>query len=173
MRRVRVPVIATLVLIVVGAVVTLGITYWLMSNGFVAGDAHALDGIVRVPVNEPFVFINVRVWDGRGGPVQRSRSVVVRDGRVESIRDAAGPLPAGVRQIDASWQDPHPRLHRVVVRSRRVGVDAARQAWGLASGLHRAVASSLTAPGDPDSPLRQCGFAKTSNSLTTACFQAS
>jgi hypothetical protein len=96
MRRVLVPVLATLVLISVGAVAT-GITYWVMARRFVAGDAHALDGVILVPVNEPLVFVNVTVWDGRGGPVQRSRSVVVRDGRVESIRDVAEPLPAGVR----------------------------------------------------------------------------
>lgn len=101
MRRVLIRVMATLVLIVVGAVATLGITYWVIARQFVAGDAHALDGVVRSPLNEPFVFHNVTIWDGRGGPVQRSRSVVVRDDRVESIRDVAEPPPRGVHQIDA------------------------------------------------------------------------
>jgi hypothetical protein len=68
-------------------------TYWVMARRFVAGDAHALDGVVLVPVNEPLVFLNVTVWDGRGGPVQRSLRGVVRDGRVESIRDVVSPCP--------------------------------------------------------------------------------
>ncbi|OFW27128.1 MAG: hypothetical protein A3H97_13280 [Acidobacteria bacterium RIFCSPLOWO2_02_FULL_65_29] len=41
----------------------------MISRRFVAGDAHALDDIVRVPVNEPVVFRDVTIWDGRGGPV--------------------------------------------------------------------------------------------------------
>jgi imidazolonepropionase-like amidohydrolase len=110
MRRVLVSALATLVLIIVGAVATLGITYWVMARRFVAGDAHALEGIVRTPLNEPSVFLNVMVWDGRGGPVQRSRSVVVRDGRIESIRDVAEPTPAGVHQIDASGKTLIPGL---------------------------------------------------------------
>ena len=110
MRRVLVPVMATLVLIVLGAVVTFGITYWVMSNRFVAGDAHALDGIERVPVNEPLVFFNVRVWDGRGGPVQNGRSVVVRNGRFERIIDMAEPVPVGLRQIDGSGKTLVPGL---------------------------------------------------------------
>lgn len=101
MKRVLVPVLATLVLIIVGAVATLGITYWVMARRFVAGDAHALDGIVRTPLNEPLVFHNVTIWDGRSGSVRRRRSVVVRDGRVESIREVAEPLPAGGRMVDA------------------------------------------------------------------------
>lgn len=110
MNRVLVRVLATLALIIVGAGATLGIAYWVMARRFVAGDARALDGIVRVPVNKPLAFVNVTVWDGRGGPVQRSRSVVVRDGRVESIRDVAEPLPSGVHQIDASGKTLIPGL---------------------------------------------------------------
>jgi len=79
MKRVLVPVLATLVLIIVGAVATLGIAYWVMARRFVTGDAGALDGIVRTRLNEPSVFLNVTIWDGRGGPVQRNRSLVVRE----------------------------------------------------------------------------------------------
>jgi imidazolonepropionase-like amidohydrolase len=110
MRHVLVQVLATLVLIIVAAIATLGITYWAMARRFVAGDAHALDGIVLTPLTEPLVLLNVTIWDGRGGPVQHSRSVVVRDGRVESIRDVAEPLPAGVHQIDASGKTLIPGL---------------------------------------------------------------
>ncbi len=73
MKRVLVPVLATLVLIIVAVVATLGIIYWVMARRFVAGDAHALDGIVRAPLNEPLVFHNVTIWDGRGGPAQPVR----------------------------------------------------------------------------------------------------
>ena len=61
MRSVLVRVLATLVLIGVGAGATLGIAYGVMARRFVAGDAHALDGIVRIPVNEPVVFRDVTV----------------------------------------------------------------------------------------------------------------
>lgn len=110
MRRVRVPVLATLGVLIVGAVAFLGITYSVMARRFVAGDAHALDGIVHTPLNAPLVFHNVTVWDGRGGPLLRGRSVVVRDGRVESIRDVAEPPPSGVQQIDASGKTLIPGL---------------------------------------------------------------
>lgn len=110
MKRVLVPVLATLVLIIVRAVATLGTTYWVMARRFVAGDAHVLDGIVRTPLNEPLVFHNVTIWDGRGRSVQRRRSVIVRDGRVESIRDVAEPLPAGVRTVDGSGKTLIPGL---------------------------------------------------------------
>ena len=67
MRHVLVEVLATLVLIIVAAVATLGITDWAMARRFVAGDAHAIDGIVRTPLNEPLVLLNVTIWEGRGG----------------------------------------------------------------------------------------------------------
>ena len=61
MKRVLIRVLATLVLIIVEAVATLGITYWVMARRFVVGDAHARDGVVLVPVNEPLVFLKVTV----------------------------------------------------------------------------------------------------------------
>ena len=64
-----------------------------MARRFVAGDAQALDGIVRAPVSETLVVRNVSLWDGRGGPVQRGRSVVIDNGRVARIVDAASPCP--------------------------------------------------------------------------------
>src|SRR6266540_1319870 len=50
------------------------------------------------------------LWDGRGGPVQRGRSVVVNDGPIAGILDAASPSPAGVHQIDASGKTLIPGL---------------------------------------------------------------
>jgi imidazolonepropionase-like amidohydrolase len=87
-----------------------GVAYWTMARRFVAGDAQALDGIVRAPVSETLVVRNVSLWDGRGGPVQRGRSVVVDNGRVARIVDAASPSPAGVRTIDGSGKTLIPGL---------------------------------------------------------------
>ena len=110
MNRTLVQVSATIALIIVGAGATLGIVYWVMARRFVAGDANALDGVVRVPVNEPLVFVNATVWDGRDRPVQSGRSVVVRDGHIESILDFAEPLPEGLHQVDASGKTLIPGL---------------------------------------------------------------
>ena len=100
MHRVLVVTIAAAVLVLVGAGSVVGATYWVMARRFVAGDGHALDGIVPAPVNEPLMFRNVSLWDGRGGPVQQGRSVLVNDGRIAAIFDAASPTPAGFRTID-------------------------------------------------------------------------
>jgi imidazolonepropionase-like amidohydrolase len=110
MRRVVILTMTVVFFAVVVAGAALGIAYWVTARRFVSGDAHALDGIVRTPLNEPLVFLNVTIWDGRGGSVLRRRSVVVRDGRVESIRDVAEPLPGGVHQIDASGKTLIPGL---------------------------------------------------------------
>lgn len=110
MMSVRVRALVALVLIGVGGAATLGLAYSVVARRFVAGDAHALDGIVHVPVNEPAVFRDATLWDGRGGPVRSGRSVVVRDGRIERILEAADPLPEGLRHIDASGQTLIPGL---------------------------------------------------------------
>ena len=95
MRRVVVLTMAVVLAVLVAAGSAGSIAYWVMARRFVAGDAHALDGIVRAPVNEPLVLRNVSLWDGRGGAVQRGRSVVVTDGRIAGILDTAPPrLPA-------------------------------------------------------------------------------
>lgn len=110
MRSVFVRVLATVVLIGAGAAATLGIAYWRSARRFVAGDARALEGIERVPVDEPVVFRDPMIWDGRGGPVLRGRSVVVRNGRIERIVDPAEPVPEGFRHIDASGKTLIPGL---------------------------------------------------------------
>ena len=88
MRRALLLTLAVAVVTLAAAGSAVGIAYWAMARRFVAGDAHALDGVVRAPVNEPFVLRNVSLWDGRGGQVQRRRSVVVNDGRIAGILDA-------------------------------------------------------------------------------------
>ena len=110
MRRVLVLSLTVAVATLVAAGGTVGVAYWTMARRFVAGDAHALDGIVRVPVNEPLVLRNVSMWDARGGPVQRARSVVARDGRIVEILEGAAPLPAGIRTVDGSGKTLIPGL---------------------------------------------------------------
>jgi hypothetical protein len=58
MHRVLVVTIAVLVSVLVGAASVGGVTYWVLARRFVAGDLHALDGIVTAPVNEPLVFLH-------------------------------------------------------------------------------------------------------------------
>ena len=110
MRRVLILTIAVALLVLVAAGSAGGIAYWVTARRFVAGDAHALDGIVRAPVNEPLVLRNVSLWDGRSGAVQRGKSIFVNDGRVAAILDAAAPLPSGVRTIDAAGKTLIPGL---------------------------------------------------------------
>jgi len=99
-----------LALIIALGAVTLGITYWVIAQRFVAGDARALDGIVRAPAGDAAVIQDVSVWDARGGPVRPHQSVVVRDGHIAEIRDAAAQSPSGVRAIDGSGKTLIPGL---------------------------------------------------------------
>jgi hypothetical protein len=82
--------------VVLAVCLTVGIAYWRIARRFVPGDAHALDGIVQAPMARDIVFGNVAVWDGHAGPVRRGVSVVVREGRIAEILDAAQPVPTGV-----------------------------------------------------------------------------
>jgi hypothetical protein len=100
MKRLLVRGLTVLALIAISSGAALGIAYWVIAQRFVAGDGHALDGIVRAPATDSVVFRDVSVWDGRGGPVRRQQSIVVRDGRIAEILDAAAQLPADVRSID-------------------------------------------------------------------------
>lgn len=110
MRRVAILTMRVALFAVVIAASATGITYWLLAKQFVPGDAHVLDGIVRAPVNEPLVFRNVSLWDGRGGPVRRTQSVVIKDGRIAGILDTASSPLAGVRAVDGSGKTLIPGL---------------------------------------------------------------
>ena len=88
----------------------MGIAYWRIARRFVSEDAHALDGIVRTPVNEPLVLRNASLWDGRGGPVQPVRSVLIKDGHIAGIFDSASNPPAGVRTVDGTGKTVIPGL---------------------------------------------------------------
>ena len=110
LRRVFILTMAVVLAVLVAAGSAVGIAYWAMARRFVAGDAHALDGIVRAPVNEPLVLRNVSLWDGRGGAVQRGRSVMVNDGRIAGILDTFAPSLGGVRTIDGAGKTLIPGL---------------------------------------------------------------
>lgn len=110
MRRVVILTMTVALVVVVIAAGAIGIAYWLIAERFVSGDAYALDGIVQAPSNEPLVLRNVSLWDGRGGPVQPARSVVVSNGRIAGILDTASPPAAGVRTIDGSGKTLIPGL---------------------------------------------------------------
>lgn len=84
--------------------------YWWLGQRFVPGDARALEGLVARPVAEPLAFVNVALWDGTGELPQPARMVVVRDGRIEEVREAAGPAPAGARIIDGAGRTLIPGL---------------------------------------------------------------
>lgn len=100
MPRTLVVIIAAAVAVLAGTAAIAGVAYWVLARRFVTGDLHALDGLVPTPVSESLVFRNVSLWDGRGAMVQRGRSVVVNDGHVAGIVDAASPVPAGFHTID-------------------------------------------------------------------------
>jgi len=110
MRRVLALTMAFVVATLVVAGTVVGIAYWAMARRFVVGDARALDGLVHAPVNEPLVLRNVTLWDGRGGTVQRGRSVMVTDGRIAGILDTAAPAPNDIRTIDAAGKTLIPGL---------------------------------------------------------------
>ena len=110
MRRVFILTIAVVLLVLVAAGSAWDIAYWVTARRFVAGDAHALDGIVRAPVNEPLVLRNVSLWDGRGCAVQRGKSIIVNDGHIAAILGAAAPLPVDVRTIDEAGKTLIPGL---------------------------------------------------------------
>ena len=110
MGRVLVLTAAVVAVTLAAAGSAVGMAYWAMARRFAAGDALALDGIARAPVNEPLVLRNVSLWDGRGRAVQRGQSVIVKGGRIAEILDAAAPSPGGVRAIDAAGKTLIPGL---------------------------------------------------------------
>src|SRR5262245_61024423 len=57
-----------------------------------------LQGQTPAAAPEPIALVNANVVDVATGSVQRAATVVLRDGRIESI--GTGAVPAGVRTID-------------------------------------------------------------------------
>jgi imidazolonepropionase-like amidohydrolase len=64
-----------------------------------------------VKVDQPFVALtHVRVIDGTGAPAREDRTVVLRNGRIESILDAAAALPAGAQVLSLEGRTVMPGL---------------------------------------------------------------
>jgi imidazolonepropionase-like amidohydrolase len=75
--------------------------------------AQALSAEVRKYVvhDDPLIALtHVRVIDGTGAPAQDDRTVVLRNGKIAAIADAAAPLPAGARVVDLSGDSVIPGL---------------------------------------------------------------
>ena len=54
------------------------------------------------PATGPAALVGPRVFDGTGAPVGGPVTVLLRDGRIERVQDAAEPVPAGIPQVDLS-----------------------------------------------------------------------
>jgi imidazolonepropionase-like amidohydrolase len=92
------------------ALLCVALAYTWLNRRFQAGDAHALDGIVRHPVAELLVVRNVAVWDGVADSVQPHQSVVISNGRIDAVGQGAEPTPTGARIIDGSGKTLIPGL---------------------------------------------------------------
>jgi imidazolonepropionase-like amidohydrolase len=77
---------------------------------FRPSDAHALDGIVRRPVAQDIVIRNVALWDAVDDAVHARATVVIRNGRIETIGGVSTPVPAHARIIDGSGKTLIPGL---------------------------------------------------------------
>jgi imidazolonepropionase-like amidohydrolase len=78
-----------------------------------ACQAQALSAEVRKYVvhDDPLIALtHVRVIDGTGAPAQDDRTVVLRNGKIAAIADAAAPLPTGARVVDLSGDSVIPGL---------------------------------------------------------------
>ena len=109
-KRLLVRMLAVILFTFLGVCAALVLAYRGMGRRFAAGDAHALDGIVRDPVEETLVISNVAVWDGREAGLRRGRSVLVRDGRIVEVGDSRTAQPPRARIIDGSGRTLIPGL---------------------------------------------------------------
>jgi hypothetical protein len=60
--------------------------------------------------NPVIALTHVRVLDGTGAPAQENRTIVLRQGKIESVTDAATPPPDGARVIDLAGRSVIPGL---------------------------------------------------------------
>jgi hypothetical protein len=83
---------------------------WLISG---AALAQAPSNEVRkfIKFDQPLIALtNVRVIDGTGAAAQEGRTIVVRNGRIEAITDAATAPPAGAQLIELAGRSVMPGL---------------------------------------------------------------
>ncbi len=64
-----------------------------------------------IKFDQPLIALtNVRVIDGTGGPAQEHRTIILRNGRIEAIADAAKPPPAGALVLPLEGRSVMPGL---------------------------------------------------------------
>ncbi len=87
------------------------------------------------PSAQPLVLTNTNMIDGLGSPVRRNATLVIRAGRIDSVRSASWPLPKGARVLNlkGAWLlpgliDAHVHLRELdsARRALRSGVTTAR-----------------------------------------------
>ena len=98
------------IVIAAAAVLSAASSYWWLTLRFRPGDGHALDGIVQRPVAQDIVIRNVALWDGVDDAVHAGATVVIRNGRIETMGDVSTPVPAHARVIDGSGRTLIPGL---------------------------------------------------------------
>lgn len=64
-----------------------------------------------IKFDQPLIALaNVRVIDGTGAPAQEHRTIIVKNGRIEAVTDAATAPPAGAHVIDLAGRSVMPGL---------------------------------------------------------------
>ena len=64
-----------------------------------------------IKFDQPLIALaNVRVIDGTGAPAQEHRTIILKNGRIDAITDAAVALPAGAHVIDLAGRSVMPGL---------------------------------------------------------------
>jgi imidazolonepropionase-like amidohydrolase len=64
-----------------------------------------------IKFDQPVIALsNVRVIDGTGAPAQEHRTIIVRNGRIAAVTDAAVAPPAGAHVIDLAGRSVIPGL---------------------------------------------------------------
>ncbi len=64
-----------------------------------------------IKFDQPLIALaNVRVIDGTGAPAQEHRTIILKNGRIDAITDAAVALPAGAHVIDLAGRSVIPGL---------------------------------------------------------------
>ena len=83
---------------------------WFICSGALA-QTPAAEVRKFISFDQPLIALtNVRVIDGTGGPAQDNRTIVLRNGRIEAVTDAATPPPAGAKVLQLEGRSVMPGL---------------------------------------------------------------
>jgi imidazolonepropionase-like amidohydrolase len=64
-----------------------------------------------IKFDQPLIALtNVRVFDGTGAPAQEHRTIILKNGRIDAVTDAATPPPAGAHVIELEGRSVMPGL---------------------------------------------------------------